>query len=84
MTGTSSNIARPRFSDAVTPFGRRGGGPPRDRESAGTLSVQIPVPAAGAAERQTPWVRWARAWSWLWILGPSLLLAFGRRKQAGA
>ena len=30
-----SNIARPRFSEAVTPFGSRGGGPPCAKRKSG-------------------------------------------------
>jgi hypothetical protein len=34
--GTLSNIARPRFSEAVTPFGSRGGGPPWAKRKSGS------------------------------------------------
>jgi apolipoprotein N-acyltransferase len=61
----------------------RGGGPPRDRESAGTLSLSVPVPEAGNSGRMTPWVRWGRIWSSLWIAGPALLLASAGRSRAG-
>jgi len=36
VTGTSSNIARPRFCEAVTPFGSRGGGPPPAKRTKGS------------------------------------------------
>src|SRR4026208_556239 len=35
VMGTLSNIARPRFSDAVTPFGSRGAGPPLAKRKSG-------------------------------------------------
>ena len=72
---------------------RRGAGPPgRDtarraaRRGTGSRPGRSPSRSRclPPGERQTPWVRWARAWSWLWILGPILLIAFGRPKQGGA
>jgi apolipoprotein N-acyltransferase len=74
----------PRGEELARLVGTRGASPPRDRESAGTLSIQVPVPALGSSQRLTPWVRWARAWSWFWILGPSLLIGASRRKRRGA
>jgi apolipoprotein N-acyltransferase len=51
----------------------------RDREVTGVLTEVVPVPSEA---RITPWVRWGRAWSFLWILGPlALLLAV--RKPGG-
>ena len=35
VMGTLSNIARPRFCEAVTPFGSRGGGPPWAKRKSG-------------------------------------------------
>jgi hypothetical protein len=54
VMGTSSNIARPRFSEAVTPLGSCGGGPPwAKRWRAGD-------------EKNCGAVRWNSAMSWSW------------------
>ena len=53
----------------------RGGGPPRDRESTGTLSTGVPVPPPGASGARTPWVRFGGALSWALVLVPLGLLA---------
>ena len=49
----------------------------RDREVEGVLTDVVPVPSKAGL---TPWVRWGRAWSWLWILGPAALLLAVRKR----
>jgi apolipoprotein N-acyltransferase len=75
-----SIVLDPRGRELGRILGRaRGGGALRDRESTGTLSVGVPVPAREARARTTPWVRFGRAWAWGWILGSLALLALAGR-----
>lgn len=55
----------------------------RDREVAGTLRADVPVPTVAGRSSQTPYVRSWRLWPSIALLWPLALLLAPRRRRAG-